>query len=160
MAPIQPWRADTVRRQRYNVTHASNRVRQNMAWMLRELPGDTVFYDGLPSWWGFWSDSLKDRVRELVRYARLLDPTGARITVTPDAGAPTFVVKYGVCFIARVSFEGPRGSIITHEGCLHADERRKVYQLVRLAAHRAADPHCTCNDCVDAHFEEAPRGIY
>ena len=35
---------------------------------------------------------------------------------------------------------------------------RAALQQLRFQAHRAKDPHCTCNDCVDAHFEEEPRG--
>lgn len=67
-------RADTQRQRRYDVTVRSNRVRRSIEHLLRPLPATTMFYDdGLPSWWSFWSDSLKDSVRELVRYARHLE---------------------------------------------------------------------------------------
>jgi hypothetical protein len=83
MAAHQPWRPESLRQRRYNVTRASNCVRDSIGYLLKPLPADTVFYrDGLPSWWSFWSDSLKDRVRELVRHARHLDPTLGTATVT------------------------------------------------------------------------------
>ena len=64
-------RADTLRQRRWHVTRASNRVRSTIEHNLT-APAPTV-YDGLPSWWGFWSDALKDNVRQLVRYARHLE---------------------------------------------------------------------------------------
>jgi hypothetical protein len=61
-------------------TRASNVVRSNIAWMLSEpakwaITGESVGPDfvGLPSWWPFWSDVLKDNAREAVRAARKLE---------------------------------------------------------------------------------------
>ena len=94
MAAHQPWRPESLRQRRYNVTRASNCVRDSIGYLLKPLPADTVFYrDGLPSWWSFWSDSLKDRVRELVRHARQPRPHaghgdghGADLRGAPAAG--------------------------------------------------------------------------
>lgn len=44
-------------------------------------------------------------------------------------GSDLFDVKLGCGFLANISFDGPRGTIITHEGALRADERKLVYSL-------------------------------
>jgi len=68
-----------LRQLRYTRTRASNRVRDSVRWMLAEptswaLNGDPVGPDfqGLPSWWPFWSDTLKKQVIAAVRAARQL----------------------------------------------------------------------------------------
>lgn len=69
-----------IKKLRSKRTRASNVVRANIAWMLSEpakwaIDGRPVSSDyvGLPSWWPFWSDVLKDNVREAVRTARKLE---------------------------------------------------------------------------------------
>ena len=57
------------------------------------------------------------------------------ITLKLDANG-NWIVKRGVTFLAVVSFDGPRGSIVTHEGMLRADERREVYRAQQEAASR------------------------
>jgi hypothetical protein len=67
---------ERLRRLRYKRTRAINVVRASMEHLLSEPakwdqsgrlvePG----FIGLPSWWSFWSDVLKDNVREAVRAA-------------------------------------------------------------------------------------------
>jgi hypothetical protein len=51
------------------------------------------------------------------------------ITLTPNPENTAYVVKDGVTFLAVVSFDGPRGTIVTHQGALRADERKAVYAL-------------------------------
>lgn len=48
------------------------------------------------------------------------------LTAGPDG---YWIVKRGITFLAVVSFDGPRGTIITHQGALYADERKEVYRL-------------------------------
>lgn len=47
-----------------------------------------------------------------------------------------WTIKRGQTFLAVVSFDGPRQTIITHQGALYADERKEVYRLHRLTAAR------------------------
>lgn len=51
---------------RYERTLKSNRVRRSIDWMLAE-PAKWTSENGLPSWWPFYSDSLKNQVRKLYR---------------------------------------------------------------------------------------------
>ena len=54
------------------------------------------------------------------------------ITLSKDlteTGDRIFIVKAGVMELARVSFDGPRNTIRTHSGALHAEERKTVYRL-------------------------------
>jgi hypothetical protein len=44
-------------------------------------------------------------------------------------GVEIFTVKRGVTFLATIDFAGPRHTIRTHHGALHADERKEVYRL-------------------------------
>lgn len=53
-------------------TRASNRVRWIIQHNLTEPTTGPAYPDGLPSWWPYWSDSLKRSVRELVAVAREL----------------------------------------------------------------------------------------
>lgn len=39
------------------------------------------------------------------------------------------VVKRGDIFLAVVSFDGPRDTLVVHQGALYADERKEVYRL-------------------------------
>lgn len=73
--------AESLRQLRSNRTRASNSVHRQIKWMLREpakwaIGGQLVEHDptfqGLPSWWPFWSDSLKSNTRDVVRAARAL----------------------------------------------------------------------------------------
>lgn len=65
-------------------TRASNVVHSSMKflltgeaqWTIDGQPTDRQ--DVLPSWWPFWSDVLKDNVREAVRAARKLEVAEAR----------------------------------------------------------------------------------
>lgn len=75
-----------LRRLRFNRTRASNVVYHSMQWMLAEpakfaLNGGPVGPDfqGLPSWWPFWSDVLKKNVIEAVRAARKLSEAESKI---------------------------------------------------------------------------------
>jgi hypothetical protein len=59
-------------------TIASNTVRRLIASMLsNEAP--TVYPDGTPSWWPFWSDCLVRRTRECVAAARRVEEWEARL---------------------------------------------------------------------------------
>jgi len=49
-------------------TKRSNEIREQIAYMLTAA-APYRSPDGLPSWWPFWSDSLKHNVRSLVRTA-------------------------------------------------------------------------------------------
>ena len=53
-------------------TRAASRVR---SLVKHNVVADAPFKssDGLPSWWPFWSDCLKDAVRDCVRAARKLE---------------------------------------------------------------------------------------
>ena len=61
----------SLKRLRWERTRKSNRVRETMKFMLAAEAKWTQ-PDGLPSWWPFWSDSLKSNVIESVRAARAL----------------------------------------------------------------------------------------
>jgi hypothetical protein len=59
------------------------------------------------------------------------------ITLTPVVNNQArFDVRLGRTFLASVSFDGPRGTIRTHEGALRADERKVVYHLYNELVHR------------------------
>lgn len=59
---------NVLRQARYNRTRALTIVRGTIDHLLTaEAP--TVYPNGLPSWWPFWSDVLKQHVRELYRAA-------------------------------------------------------------------------------------------
>jgi len=62
---------DSMRKLRYNRTRANTRVLSLMRWM---LSNEATLTDpnGLPSWWPFWSDCLRQDVRELYRAGMLL----------------------------------------------------------------------------------------
>jgi hypothetical protein len=51
------------------------------------------------------------------------------VTLEPTPDGVHFLVKRGVTFLAVVSFTGPRGTIVTHQGHLYQDERQEVYRL-------------------------------
>lgn len=72
---------ESLKQLRYNRTRASNDVHRQIKWMLTEpakwsIGGVLVEHDstfqGLPSWWPFYSDSLKASTRAVVRAARAL----------------------------------------------------------------------------------------
>lgn len=57
------------------------------------------------------------------------------LTLTHGSNQSTahlWIVKRGQTFLAVVSFDGPRGTIVTHQGALYAEERKEVYRLHRL----------------------------
>jgi hypothetical protein len=65
--------------------------------------------------------------------------TAAAITITHGPSPENFhiwVVKRGDTFLATISFDGPRGTMVTHQGELYADERKEVYRLYELVRGR------------------------
>lgn len=67
--------------------------------------------------------------------------TQPAITITHGPSPENFhlwIVKRGATFLAVVSFDGPRGTIVTHQGALYADERKEVYRLHKIATTSAA----------------------
>lgn len=59
-------------------TRDSNRVRRLIEWMIT-APDNPQYRSpaGLPSWWPFYSDRVKQLTREVVRAARSLDQAEA-----------------------------------------------------------------------------------
>lgn len=73
-------RAKVLRNLRAKRTRATTCVRSTMRWMIEEPAKFTVTGqlttdnpNGLPSWWPFWSDVLKNNVRDAVRAALELE---------------------------------------------------------------------------------------
>jgi hypothetical protein len=60
----------SLRRRRRTI--ASHRVRSMVEMMVTD-PAPRVGPDDLPSWWPFWSDSLRNAVCAVVRAARELE---------------------------------------------------------------------------------------
>ena len=83
--------------------------------------------------------------------------TALTLVAATDQGKATgyYRVMRGATFLAVVSFDGPRGTLVTHQGALYADERKAVYRL--HATRLPVCPGCTSGG---THLPSCPQGAF